>query len=159
MYPRISDLTTSISPRSLGGRGNVPFLSLFSLPENRFRLYCLHKWAIVKKKSASSRASILFTTSSYSFFISESSFQSLILFSMFSYINIVIHEGDNIVGYALVEIYTNDLENEPAQTYSAKLLKSVSFPKANREYQKITAEYVATEMEQIKNETQAGQRW
>ena len=65
----------------------------------------------------------------------------------------------NIVGYAVVEIYTNDLENEPAQTYSAKLLKSVSFPKANREYQKITAEYVATEMEQIKNETQAGQRW
>ena len=76
-----------------------------------------------------------------------------------AYINIVIHEGDNIVGYAVVEIYTNDLENEPAQTYSAKLLKSVSFPKANGEYQKITAEYVATEMEQIKNETQAGQRW
>ena len=38
-----------------------------------------------------------------------------------AYINIVIHEGDNIVGYAVVEIYTNDLENEPAQTYSAKL--------------------------------------
>lgn len=65
----------------------------------------------------------------------------------------------NIVGYAVVEIYTNDLENEPAQTYSIKLLKSISFPKVNGEYQKITAEYVATEMEQIKNETQAGQRW
>lgn len=75
-----------------------------------------------------------------------------------AYINIIIHEGENIVGYAVVEIYTNDLENEPAQTYSAKLLKSVSFPKANGEYQKITAEYVATEMEQIKSETQAGQR-
>ena len=75
-----------------------------------------------------------------------------------AYINIIIHEGENIVGYAVVEIYTNDLENEPAQTYSAKLLKLVSFPKANGEYQKITAEYVATEMEQIKSETQAGQR-
>ncbi len=75
-----------------------------------------------------------------------------------AYINIVIHEEENIVGYAVVEISTNDLENEPAQTYSIKLLKSISFPKVNGEYQKITAEYVAAEMEQIKSETQAGQR-
>lgn len=75
-----------------------------------------------------------------------------------AYINIVIQEEENIVGYAVVEIYTNDLENEPAQTYSAKLLKSVSFPKVNGEYQKITAEYVVAEMEQIKSETRAGQR-
>ena len=50
-----------------------------------------------------------------------------------AYINIIIHEGENIVGYAVVEISTNDLE-------------------------KITVEYVAAEMEQIKSETQAGQR-
>ncbi|MEY8518680.1 hypothetical protein AALC25_17635 [Lachnospiraceae bacterium 29-84] len=75
-----------------------------------------------------------------------------------AYINIVICEEENIVGYAVVEISTNDLENEPAQTYSIKLLKSISFPKVNGEYQKITAEYVAAEMEQIKSETQAGQR-
>ena len=75
-----------------------------------------------------------------------------------AYINIVIREEENIVGYAVVEISTNDLENEPAQTYSIKLLKSISFPKVNGEYQKITAEYVAAEMEQIKSETQAGQR-
>ena len=75
-----------------------------------------------------------------------------------AYINIVIHEEENIIGYAVVEISTNDLENEPAQTYSIKLLKSISFPKVNGEYQKITAEYVAAEMEQIKSETQAGQR-
>ena len=75
-----------------------------------------------------------------------------------AYINIVIHEEENIVGYAVVEISTNDLENEPAQTYSIKLLKSISFPKVNGVYQKITAEYVAAEMEQIKSETQAGQR-
>ena len=75
-----------------------------------------------------------------------------------AYINIVIHEEENIVGYAVVEISTNDLENEPAQTYSIKLLKSISFPKVNGEYQKITVEYVAAETEQIKSETQAGQR-
>jgi hypothetical protein len=75
-----------------------------------------------------------------------------------AYINIVIQEEENIVGYAVVEISTNDLENEPAQTYSIKLLKSISFPKVNGEYQKITVEYVAAEMEQIKSETQAGQR-
>ncbi len=75
-----------------------------------------------------------------------------------AYINIVIHEEENIIGYAVVEISTNDLENEPAQTYSIKLLKSISFPKVNGEYQKITAEYVAAEMEQIKSETQAVQR-
>ena len=75
-----------------------------------------------------------------------------------AYINIVIHEEENIIGYAVVEISTNDLENEPAQTYSIKLLKSISFPKVNGEYQKITVEYVAAEMEQIKSETQAVQR-
>lgn len=70
-----------------------------------------------------------------------------------AYINIVICEEENIVGYAVVEIYTDDLENESAQTYNAKLLKSVSFPKVNEEYQKITPEYVATKMKQIKNLT------
>lgn len=64
-----------------------------------------------------------------------------------AYINIVIYEEENIVGYAVVEIYTNDLVNEPAQTYSAKLLKSVSFPKVNGEYQTITAEFVTAQME------------
>lgn len=74
-----------------------------------------------------------------------------------AYINIIIRDGKNIVGYAVVNIYTNDLENAPAQSYYAKLLKSVSFPQVNGEYQKITVEYVAAEMEQIKSETQAGQ--
>jgi len=66
-----------------------------------------------------------------------------------AYINIVIQEEENIVGYAVVKVYTNDLENAPAQTYYAKLLKSVSFPKINGKYQKITSEYVQSEMESI----------
>ena len=59
-----------------------------------------------------------------------------------AYINIIIRDGKNIVGYAVVNIYTNDLENAPAQSYYAKLLKSVSFPKVDGKYQKITSEYV-----------------
>ncbi len=70
-----------------------------------------------------------------------------------AYINIVIREKGNIVGYAVVEIHTDDLENAPAQTYDAKLLKSVSFPKVDEKYQKITNEYVQSQMEQVRNET------
>lgn len=67
------------------------------------------------------------------------------------YINIVIREENNIVGYAVVEIYSDGLEDDPSQIYCAKLLRSVSFPKVNGEYQEVTAEYVASEMEQVKN--------
>lgn len=70
------------------------------------------------------------------------------------YINIVIREEKNIVGYAVVEIYKDEPGDDSSQTYYAKLLKSVSFPKVNEEYQKVTAEYVASAMEQVKNETQ-----
>lgn len=70
-----------------------------------------------------------------------------------AYINIIIREEENIIGYAVVQIYTNDMEDEPAQNYSAKLLKSVSFPMINGTYQKITSEYIATEMEEVKERT------
>ena len=71
-----------------------------------------------------------------------------------AYINIVIWEGENIVGYAVVKIYTDNLGNEPEEDYIyyAKLLKSVSFPKVNECYQEITSEYVDTEMQKIRCE-------
>ena len=65
------------------------------------------------------------------------------------YVTIVIREDKNIVGYAVVKIDTDGPEDDPSQTYYATLLKSVSFPKVNGEYQKITADYVAAEMEQV----------
>lgn len=68
-----------------------------------------------------------------------------------AYINIIIRDGKNILGYAVVNIYTSDLENAPAQSYYAKLLKSVSFPKVDGKYQKITSEYVQSEIEKIIN--------
>ena len=69
------------------------------------------------------------------------------------YIDIVLREGENIVGYAVVKIYRNDLDTDPEQayTYYAKLLKSVSFPKVNGTYQRITAEYVEAEMDHIRS--------
>lgn len=71
------------------------------------------------------------------------------------YINIVIREEKNIVGYAVVKIYKDGTEETySSQTYYSKLLKSVSFPKVNGQYQKVTEEYAASEMEQVKNGTQ-----
>ena len=68
-----------------------------------------------------------------------------------AYVNIVIREENHIVGYAVVQISGDGLESEPAQTYYAKLLRSVSFPMVKGEYQKITFDYVASQMEQVQN--------
>lgn len=70
-----------------------------------------------------------------------------------AHITILIREGKNIVGYAVVAIHTAELEEDPTQTYYAKLLKSISFPKVNGKYQNVTDEYVANEIEQILQET------
>lgn len=72
-----------------------------------------------------------------------------------AYIHIVLQEGENIVGYAVVEIYTDDLGRDAGQIkmYYAKLLKSVSFPKVNGSYQEITNQYVESEIKQIKNKS------
>lgn len=75
-----------------------------------------------------------------------------------AYVNIVIREEKSIVGYAIIEIYTDGPGDDATNTYYAKLLKSTSFPKVNGEYQTVTAEYVASEMEQVKNEAQDKQR-
>lgn len=71
-----------------------------------------------------------------------------------AYINIIMREEKNIVGYAVVEIYKGGLEDEPSHTYYAKLLKSTSFPKVNGKYQNVSSEYVASEAERIKSEAQ-----
>ena len=71
-----------------------------------------------------------------------------------AYINIMLYEGNNIVGYAVVEIRTEDAFDAAEQTYMyyAKLLESVSFPKVDGNYQQITDEYVESEIERIKSE-------
>ncbi|MDD2959383.1 MAG: hypothetical protein PHR92_12820 [Lachnospiraceae bacterium] len=69
-----------------------------------------------------------------------------------AYANVVMRDGKNIVGYAVIKIYTADIENAPAQLYQAIMLKSVSFPKVDGKYQNVTDKYVASEMESAKAE-------
>lgn len=69
-----------------------------------------------------------------------------------TYIDIVIREGENIVGYAVVGIYANGSDAGDAQafTYHAELLKSVSFPAVDGDYQNVTPEYVSSEIAKAK---------
>lgn len=67
-----------------------------------------------------------------------------------AYIDIVTLVGENIVGYAVVEIYVSDY------VYYAKLLKSVSFPQVDGSYQAISGEYVRAEMERARGEGSGG---
>lgn len=66
-----------------------------------------------------------------------------------AYIDIVIREEANIIGYAVIQIYTEDA-GDGLQNYYAKLLESVSFPLVDGKYQRITSGYVASELERIK---------
>ena len=67
-----------------------------------------------------------------------------------AYIDVVVRDGDSIIGYAVIKVYNLDPENEPAQSYYAVLLKSVSFPKVEGEYQKVTDKYINSQIEQVK---------
>ena len=69
-----------------------------------------------------------------------------------AYLDIVIWEEGNIVGYAVVEIYRDKTEHEMVPTYCVRLLRSVSFPKVDGEYQGITAEYAASEIGAVKEQ-------
>lgn len=67
-----------------------------------------------------------------------------------AYADIIVRDGDSIVGYAVIKVYTPDPENEPAQSYYALLLKSISFPKIDGKNQNVTEEYVNSQIEQVK---------
>lgn len=67
-----------------------------------------------------------------------------------AYVDVVIYDGGNIIGYAVIQIYTVSDEANPFPTYFALLLQSVSFPKVNGEYQPVTEEYVLSQIKQIK---------
>lgn len=73
-----------------------------------------------------------------------------------AYIRITIYEGEHIVGYAVVQIYAANQEEDPLPAYRARLLQSVSFPRVNGGYQQITEEYVQAEMDRIQTETAQG---
>lgn len=69
-----------------------------------------------------------------------------------AYADVVMRDGKNIVGYAVIKIFTNDLDKAPAQHYQAIMLKSISFPKVNGNHQNVTDKYVASEIERVKAE-------
>lgn len=69
-----------------------------------------------------------------------------------AYADIVMRDGENIIGYAVIKIYTVDIENAPAQHYQAIMLKSVSFPKVNGTYQNVSDKYITSEIEHVKEE-------
>ena len=64
----------------------------------------------------------------------------------------ILKVGDNIIGYAIVEIYQT---NSPVE-HDARVLKSVLFPKVDGEFQGITKQQVETIIEQIKNNSKIG---
>lgn len=70
-----------------------------------------------------------------------------------AYIDIVIREGEHLIGYAVVQIRIDGANDAQPYTYSATLLQSVYYPKVNGDYQGITLEYIASEMEQVKSKT------
>ena len=67
-----------------------------------------------------------------------------------AYLDILIREGRHIVGYAVVEIAAEGGGDAPAPLHCATLLKSVSFPQVDGDYQAVTEGYVKAEMEKLK---------
>lgn len=56
-----------------------------------------------------------------------------VLLNVISYIDIIIRANEHIVGYVVIRIYPVT-EFKQGHVYSAKMLKSVSFPKVDGEY-------------------------
>ncbi len=66
-----------------------------------------------------------------------------------AFVEITLKIDENIVGYALVEIYPT---GEPKLFFKAKTLKSAIFPQVEGEYQNISKDQVEQIMERIKGE-------
>jgi hypothetical protein len=69
-------------------------------------------------------------------------------YSDHDFIEIVLKTGQNIIGYAVIDI----LERNYERLWDALVLKSVLFPRADGEYQNVSEEYVKTAIEKVKRE-------
>ena len=68
-----------------------------------------------------------------------------------AFMEIVLREEEHIVGYAVIKISPiEDLGSELG--YVSQLLRSVSFPKVDGQYQDISEEYVAEQIRRVKND-------
>lgn len=76
--------------------------------------------------------------------------QDELLFNITAYLDIIIRANEHIVGYAVIKIYPVT-EFKQGHVYSAKMLKSVSFPKVDGEYQNISLDFIESEILNIKS--------
>jgi hypothetical protein len=63
-----------------------------------------------------------------------------------AFVEIVLKKEENIIGYAVIEIY-----KRTGVTHEAVVLKSVLFPPVSGKYQDVSEEYVKAAIEEIKN--------
>lgn len=80
--------------------------------------------------------------------------ENVLLFNITSYLDIIIRSNEHIVGYAVIKIYPIT-EFKQGHVYSAKMLKSVSFPKVDGEHQNISLDFIESEILNIKSKDQS----
>jgi len=68
-----------------------------------------------------------------------------------AFVEIVLKIDNNIIGYAVVEIFKTYQPDTNYSSFRARVLRSALFPKIDGEYQDVTQEYVKTIIERIKN--------
>ena len=65
------------------------------------------------------------------------------------YVDVIVSEQAHLVGYAVIKISSNISENG-GKKYVASVIKNISFPKADGQYQTISAEYVREKIRETK---------
>ena len=67
-----------------------------------------------------------------------------------AFADIVIRADNQIIGYAVIEFYEVDgLSGEKGWYYNARMLKSVSFPQINGDFQRVSEKYIAEQFQLI----------
>ena len=67
-----------------------------------------------------------------------------------AFANIIIRADKWIIGYAVIEFYEVDgLSGEKGWYYNARMLKSVSFPQINGDFQRVSEKYIAEQFQLI----------
>ena len=67
-----------------------------------------------------------------------------------SFINVIIRADDYIIGYCVMAIREiNENDGHPDREFSFELLTMVSFPEVDGKYQKVSYNYVQTQIEKI----------
>lgn len=67
-----------------------------------------------------------------------------------SYFDIIIRAGENIVGYCVIEVHRSETDISPyAHRFSFEAVAVVGFPMVDGKYQKVSYNYVQTQIEKI----------